>query len=253
MAYPFVRAYFDYGPRRRPVLAFVVHMAEGGGTVGYLSRQNPNGVSVHYVVERSGRVVQMLREDRASGSIRPSSVRATDDPIFTSPDGDRVAYGASAAKAALGSYWRDPNSAVLSCEIEGFARDGPNAAQLAALTYLVADCRSRHPRMRLLGHRDFADYKACPGKRIRWGQLGGHWPDEVVRWVAKLSSFPFWLYEVHDGRITRRTIAARGGVSVESDTPIWADWPGHQRRKLVRLRTGRYAGRYVHAEYASSL
>ena len=92
MTYPFVPSFHDYGPAKGPRLAFLVHMAEGGGTVGYLSKRNPNGVSVHYVIERSGRIVQMLSERHMHTSIRPTAIRTTDDP-----DGF---YGASAAKAA---------------------------------------------------------------------------------------------------------------------------------------------------------
>lgn len=176
MTYPFVQAYYDYGRRTRPALAFVIHMAEGGATVSYLSKPNPNKVSVHYVVERRGRIVQMLREDRISGSLRPSAIRTTDDRPFTSPDGATVIYGATAAKRALERYWSDPNTVVLSCEVEGFAADGPSADQHAALVRLVADLRTRYPAIALLAHRDFADYKACPGKKVRWAALGGHYP-----------------------------------------------------------------------------
>lgn len=166
-SYPFVQAYHDYGRRRGPVLAFVVHMAEGGGTVGYLSRDASRGVSVHYVIEYSGRIVQMLREDHASGSIDPTKLRTTNGP---------APYGATVRRSVMRGWDSDPNSAVISLEIEGFAKDGPNAKQLIALGRLVADVRSRYPGIGLLGHRDFADYKACPGAKIPWAQLGGHGP-----------------------------------------------------------------------------
>jgi hypothetical protein len=165
MSYPFVQAANDYGPRKGPVRAFVVHMAEGGGTVGFLSRPNTRGVSVHYVIEYSGRIVQMLREDRASGSINPRDLRKTEGPD---------PYGATVRKAVMGSWDLDPNSAVISLEIEGFAAAGPNDPQMAALWHLVDDVRSRYPTMGLLGHRDFQDYKACPGGHIPWSILGGH-------------------------------------------------------------------------------
>lgn len=164
-AYPFVQAAYDYGPRRGPVLALVVHMAEGGGTVGYLSRRNPRGVSVHYVIERRGRIVQMLRETRAAGSLNPRRIRRTEGP---------PPYGASVARAVMGVWWQNPNAATLSLEIEGFARLGPNPLQAAALQRLVADLRRRYPRIELLAHRDFADYKACPGVLIDWAGIGGH-------------------------------------------------------------------------------
>lgn len=167
MTYPFVKAAFDYGARKGPVRAFVVHMAEGGGTVGFLSRSPTRGVSVHYVIEYSGRIVQMLLEDHASGSINPGDLRTTDGP---------APYGASVGKAVLGDWWRDPNSAIITVEIEGFAAAGPNAAQAAALATLVADVRSRNPGIGLLGHRDFTSTKACPGAHIDWPGLGGHGP-----------------------------------------------------------------------------
>src|SRR6478672_3016749 len=79
VTYPFVKSAAQYGRRKGRMQSFLVHMAEGGGTVGYLSRPNPRGVSVHYVVEYSGQVVQMVRELDASGSVNPRDIRATDD------------------------------------------------------------------------------------------------------------------------------------------------------------------------------
>jgi hypothetical protein len=169
VTYPFVQAANDYGRRKGPVLAFVIHMAEGGGTVGFLSRPNVRGVSVHYVIERSGRIVQMLLESHASGSIDPTKLRDGNGP---------PPYGISVARATLGGWVNDPNSAVLSVEIEGYAADGPNPSEVAALKALVKDIRTRYPAIGLLGHRDFVDYKACPGAHIPWDALGGHGPAE---------------------------------------------------------------------------
>lgn len=165
MAYPYVQAFHDYGPRKGPVLGFVVHMAEGGGTVGYLSRETARGVSVHYVIEYSGRTVQMLREDHASGSINPNDIRTGNDP-----DGF---FGRSDANAVLGVWVTDPNSVTVTVEVEGFAAAGPNATQNASLARLARDVATRHP-VRNLGHRDFQDYKACPGRLIPWADMGGH-------------------------------------------------------------------------------
>jgi hypothetical protein len=172
MTYPFVQAFHDLGKAKGPRLAFVVHMAEGGGTVGYLAKRNPNGVSVHYVIERSGRIVQMLREDHMHASINTRDIRTSDDP-----DGF---YGKTARTAVMGTWGTinqgtsGPNHASIAVEIEGVAKDGPNADQTAALARLYRDLQSRHPGIRSLGHRDFADYKACPGRKVAWDLVGGH-------------------------------------------------------------------------------
>lgn len=180
MAYPFVPAFYDYGPRNVTIkpLAINIHMAEGGGTVGYLAKANPNHVSVHYVVEYGGRIVQMLHESHGNGSINPRDIRTTDDPPYTFR-GEVIRYGVTAARKALGEWWDDPNRATIGIEIEGFAKDGPNAVQAAALLRLVNDIRTRQPGAPLTAHRDFADYKACPGHRIDWGALGGHGEAEM--------------------------------------------------------------------------
>ena len=202
MTYPFVQAANDYGLRKGPFLAFVVHMAEGGGTVGFLSRPNLRGVSVHYVIEYSGRIVQMLLESHASGSINPKELRSTDGP---------EPYGATVRKTVMGDWDHDPNSAVISLEIEGFAKDGPNAKQAASLVELVDDVRSRHPSIGLLGHRDFTSTKACPGAHIDWPALGGHGPAKEVDTVG-----PLWEPSGSaDGTVT---ITADGGHMIDVQT-----------------------------------
>lgn len=187
--YPFVQAAYRYGPRKAPVLALLVHMAEGGGTVGYLSRQPARGVSVHFVCERSGRIVQMVDLEEVTGSLNPRLIRISDDPPFVGYNGEEIIYGATAAQAVLGDWWwRNPNPAVISIEVEGWARDhrlrtgtiipaGPNLAQRRALVLWSRDMRARFPTLRgNLAHRDFAAYKACPGKFIPWSNMGGHGP-----------------------------------------------------------------------------
>jgi hypothetical protein len=177
MTYRMVPARYDYGVRKAGALAFVVHMTEGDGSmsdVNYLANQPLRGVSVHYVIINTGEIIQMLPESHASGSINPNELRTTNDAAFTSPDGAKVTYGASVRKAILGVWDRDPNSAVISCEVGGHAVDGPNKAQSEALARLVRDVRTRHPGLPTLGHRDFTSTKGCPGHRVLWASLGGH-------------------------------------------------------------------------------
>lgn len=164
---------------RRPggaadIQAIVIHMAEGGGTVSWLTR--PDGNSSHYVIERStGRLVQMVPESWWAGSLNPRDLRLTNDAPFSFL-GESIIYGRLAVVAALGpAKADDPNRYVIAIELEGTAATGPNAAQRKTLRELVADIRRRLARaLACLGHRDFQSVKACPGRLIPWVDYGGH-------------------------------------------------------------------------------
>lgn len=170
MSYPFVKAGApSYGIRKGPALGLLYHMAEGGNTVAYLSHSGvPRGVSVHAVCDYSGRVTQMLNWEMASGSLNPRDT-SSDKPYF----------GHSHLVDVLGLYWNDPNSAVLSMEIEGFASRGPNPAQIDGAVAWGEDMKARFSALRgALGHADQTNTKACPGTstnmRLVFEGVGGH-------------------------------------------------------------------------------
>lgn len=169
MSYPFVQALY-HGPAGsfRQLRALTVHHAEGGGTVSWL--QHPtNANSSHFVIEYSGRIVQMVADDQYDYSLHVARPYGPPGP------GDFGIYSLDRARDVLGDGISDPNRYMYAVELEGYAATGPNAAQVAALGRLVADLRSRYPSMRgLLGHRDFQNYKPCPGGLIPWPVLGGH-------------------------------------------------------------------------------
>lgn len=177
MTYPFVAAkYFSRGALAE-CRALVVHFAEGGSTVHYFqnpTRGNPPqpvDVSAHFVIEYSGRIVQMVRDGDAdhcqhlsygswsyAGGLGPQvgkSVLGTD--LWDQSDATRV------------------NRYVQAIELEGFRSKGPNDAQIASLKALIAERRAKYgPQLRgLLGHGDIQN-KACPGALIPWHELGGH-------------------------------------------------------------------------------
>jgi hypothetical protein len=174
MSYRFVQARYDSYGNRTATKALVVHMTEGSGTeadVDYLANNPLRGVSVHFVILKTGEIVQMLGWHRIAGSINPNELRTTDDPPYTSPDGARVVYGATLRDAIMGSWI---NGGLLAVEVGGKAVDGPNQAQSEALVRLVADVRTRYPSLPVLGHRDFTSTKGCPGHKVLWASLGGH-------------------------------------------------------------------------------
>lgn len=173
----FVPAWFDYGAFHKPVIGFGIHMAEGGGTVGYLDKSGnppPRGVSVHFVIEYSGAIVQMLDVTHACGGMNPDD-RST----------NKAYYGHDILVAVLGANWFDPNGVSIQIEIEGFAKDGPNAKQVASVIKLVAELRKVIPTLRgAFGHADQTDTKGCPGTTVAMRNLfdaiGGHglWKDD---------------------------------------------------------------------------
>jgi hypothetical protein len=225
MSYPFVQAmYFTAGAMTQP-RAVVIHMAEGGGTVSWLTHPTNNNSS-HFVVEYSGRIVQMVRDSDASHSLHV-------DPRSDWPGtGDYGTFGFGYVKQLLGAGASDPNRYIFAVEVEGYAANGPNDAQVAALGRLIADLRSRYPSIKgLLGHRDFQDYKPCPGGRIPWEVLGGHGvfgstpapqpPPSggditMARYAVVQVPSGTWLYTYSDFR------PHSGNVQVEPGRPMFA-------------------------------
>ena len=175
MSYPFVKAKWYSPGATIEVRALVAHFAQGGNTVHYLQDpRRPNGtpidVSATFVLEYSGRVVQMVRDGDADHCqhvstgdwvypgflTRANGVAVLGTEVMDHPDHTRV------------------NRYVQAIEIEGFRDKGMNAAQTASLVELVAERRAKYPTIRgLLGHGDIQD-KACPGRLIPWELLGGH-------------------------------------------------------------------------------
>lgn len=185
MSYPFVAAWYDgYGARKGPTLGLLYHMAEGGGTVGYLDktgRPPSRGVSVHAVCDYAGVVTRMLPWTDASGSLNPAD-RST----------DKAYYGHRHLHDVLGDWWIDPNSVTLSMEIEGFAAKGPNADQIIGAIAWGRDMIDHFPELRgALGHADQTDTKHCPGTTAAmqaiFAGVGGHglWSQEELVKLAK--------------------------------------------------------------------
>ena len=159
LPYRFVQATHDFGKSPVPKQGIVFHMAEGTRVVEYLAGGNVlRRVSATFAITTTGEVVQMLPLDHTSGSLNPRDVRTTNDPDgfwgrrftrFYDPD---ILTGRA-------------NQRTISIECAGFAAQGPNAKQVKATIDLVATLRARYKRpIGFGGHRDFADYKQCPGK-----------------------------------------------------------------------------------------
>lgn len=240
-SYRFVPAWYDYGPRAHDALGLLYHMAEGGGTVGYLDKNGaapPRGVSVHVVFTYAGETVQMLPWAHASGSVNPRD-RST----------NKAYYGHAHLVDVLGMWWADPNSVTLSAEIEGHASEGPNPAQVKAAIAWGRDMRTQFGTLRgAIGHADQTDTKACPGtsaamKAIfdgvgghgRW-MIGGHAVDSYP--VPKVPTEAYiavntWLY------VSSGLTADAGNVKI---TPHGRWMPYHGEPVPGKVRAVEYVG-----------
>lgn len=159
LRYRFVGATHDFGRSPVPKQGIVFHMAEGNRVVEYLSGAGVlRNVSATFAITTEGEVVQMLPLDHTSGSLNPRDVRRSTDKDgfwgrrwtrFYDPD---ILTGKA-------------NQRTISIECAGFASAGPNRDQVRATVQLVATLRDHFKRpLGFGGHRDFADYKLCPGR-----------------------------------------------------------------------------------------
>jgi hypothetical protein len=225
--------------------ALVIHHAEGGGTVKYLSTV-ARDVSASHVIEYSGRIVQMVKDGDASHCqhVSPEPYTSENFGIYSSLTG----------RAVLGAEgWADVNRYVFAVEIEGFRAAGPNAAQKLALQALVADLRGRFPSMRgLLGHRDVQD-KSCPGALIPWAEIGGHGMFEEAEVTPTTIVVQRWTANGTNGALRtapdRSLVPSKipGGTEILSygewlapDGNNWrrAEWPIGSRTEVWFLRSG---------------
>jgi len=159
LGYRYVQATHDFGASGVRKEGVVFHMAEGDRVVEYLSGDNVvRNVSATFAITTEGEVVQMLPLDHTSGSLNPRDVRTSTDPDgFWGRRWTRF-YDADILTGRA-------NQRTISIECAGRGVDGPNARQVAGVIELVEKLRARYARpIGFGGHRDFADYKLCPGR-----------------------------------------------------------------------------------------
>lgn len=142
---------------RRPAYVVLHHTSDSDAARAVATLTRPSSqVSAHYLVARDGRIVYMV-----------------DERLRAWHAGD--------------SYWggnRDINSASIGIEIDNDGREPYREAQIATLTALLADLKSRWniPAANFLGHGDVAPgRKVDPGANFPWRRLAergfGLWCD----------------------------------------------------------------------------
>lgn len=146
----------------REIRAVGWHMAEGGGTDTWLTRKDgrQGNNSCHIVVKYDGSIRQLVEFDDAAWSLHNSIDADTNDAS------DFGIFDFKYVRAALGSGYPDPNRYIIAIEVEGFFDSGPNTAQKRTIRLLAAFLEGQYPKAVHLGHRDFQDYKPCPGRYL---------------------------------------------------------------------------------------
>jgi N-acetylmuramoyl-L-alanine amidase len=136
----------NHGPRK-PNYVILHHTSSGTLERALATLRNPRAeVSSHYLIDRDGRIVQLVDENQR-------------------------------AWHAGESYWgghSDLNSASIGIELVNNGKEPFAPAQIKALLGLLSDIRSRHkiPRANFLGHADVAPgRKTDPSAFFPWQQL----------------------------------------------------------------------------------
>lgn len=160
---------FTQAPKYSPsgmddVRGIVWHFAEGGGTDYWLTREDgaQGDNSCHIVVKYDGSIRQIVEFDDASWSLHWNmSGNYTDFGIFK-PVRTREIIGS------------DPNRHIIAIEVEGFWKNGPLTTQRNTILRLAKYLEEQFPEAIHMGHRDFQDYKACPGPSLFTNFLPHH-------------------------------------------------------------------------------
>jgi hypothetical protein len=147
------------------VRGFAWHFAQGGGTDDWLTRtdgaQGEN--SCHVVIKYDGSIRQLVRLTDASWSLHWSTAgNVTDFGIFSIP------------QTRLLIPYNNPLRYIIAMEVEGYWATGPNDAQRKTILDLARWLESQFPKAVHMGHRDFQDYKACPGPSLFTNMLPHH-------------------------------------------------------------------------------
>lgn len=132
-----------------PPDCIVIHVTEGGAASVRAWFKNPAAqVSSHYMVTRSGEIVQFVREEDTAwcnGRVNKPTAQVVKDRVGSNPN-----------------WW------TISIEHEGTGRHDLTDAQRASSLWLMRDIQKRYHRItfdrqHILAHREIFSLKTCPG------------------------------------------------------------------------------------------
>lgn len=161
---------FKQAPKYTPggifeVRGFAWHFAQGGGTDDWLTRTDgaQGSNSCHIVIKYDGSIRQLVKFSDSSWSLHWNTAGSyTDFGIFSIPK----------TRLIINSDY--PLRYLIAMEVEGYWDIGPNLEQKKTILLLAEALEDLFPKAVHMGHRDFQDYKACPGPSLFTGLLPHH-------------------------------------------------------------------------------
>lgn len=141
---------FRTPPSARSIDTIVVHSsynASGGDTYNLekiIGQYEQYGVGAHYIIDRSGKIYQLVRESN-------------------------IAYHAGESKMPDGR--KNVNDFSVGIELIGTEDSGFSDKQYASLNNLIADIKTRHTITHIVGHSDIAPNRKTDPWKFDWKRL----------------------------------------------------------------------------------
>jgi N-acetylmuramoyl-L-alanine amidase len=172
-----------FGEREGPVDALVLHYTVTGsvGETVKLFRKVDQGTSIHYIIGKGGKIVQMVDLDKKAWHAGPSMFHGKRDANDFSIGVEIVNWGLLKEEGGLFFVWpgtyQTPYQGPPPVNVDGGWWEPFTEMQYRVLAALITEIRAHYPAItseRIVGHADIAlprGRKIDPGSAFDWGRI----------------------------------------------------------------------------------